>query len=74
MKKLQIVVLLLLIPVLFYLNANDQPASKKKIPKLLIKNSTYDAGKILRGEELKHTFTVKNKGTADLRIKKVDPG
>lgn len=34
----------------------------------------YNAGEIWEGKEIVHTFTIKNTGTAQLNIKKVDAG
>ncbi len=43
-------------------------------PSLVISNPTYEAGKVLEGSEIVHTFVLKNEGTKDLIIKNVKPG
>ncbi len=48
---------------------NDLPA-----PVAIIDKSTYDAGKVLRGELVTHVYIVKNMGDADLIIENVKPG
>ncbi len=40
----------------------------------MISNPTYEAGKVLEGSEIVHTFVLKNEGTKDLIIKNVKPG
>jgi hypothetical protein len=42
-------------------------------PKLVIAKTEHSFGEIKAGEELKHTFIIKNEGTADLVIKNVAP-
>ncbi len=43
-------------------------------PKISIDSYHYDAGEVYEGDELIHTFIVKNTGTAELNIKNVKPG
>ncbi len=43
-------------------------------PKLVVVESTFNAGKVIEGEDIVHTFILKNKGTKDLIIKDVKPG
>ncbi len=48
---------------------NDLPQ-----PTVVIDNKIFDAGKVLKGETVKHVFTVKNTGNANLLIEDVKPG
>ena len=43
-------------------------------PSALIEVTRHDFGEIFERKLYKHTFMVKNVGTADLRIEKVQPG
>ncbi len=43
-------------------------------PSALIEVTRHDFGEIFEQKFYKHTFIVKNVGTADLRIEKVQPG
>ena len=50
----------------------SQPAGQ---PKLVIDQETYDAGEIYKsGKNLDHVFTVKNTGSAELKILSATPG
>ena len=51
----------------------SQPLSKKNgnSPKIHFEKTTHTFTSVFEGEELSHTFTVFNRGTADLDIKKV---
>ena len=42
-------------------------------PTIHIENKTFDFGEVPRGQLIKHEFTVTNKGTAPLEIKKIQP-
>jgi len=46
----------------------------EKQPSLSIDSPSYDAGAVWEGDEVIHTFTIKNTGTAQLDIKKVKGG
>jgi hypothetical protein len=48
--------------------------STKNQAQISLDSTHYDAGEIWEGEEIVHTFTVKNIGTAQLIIKKVEAG
>ena len=43
-------------------------------PQMAIDDLNYDAGTVWEGEEVVHTFVIKNKGDAQLDITKVKPG
>jgi len=43
-------------------------------PKISFDSSRYDAGEVWEGDQVIHTFIVKNTGTAQLDITKVKPG
>ena len=43
-------------------------------PKISFDYLSYDAGEVYEGEDVVHTFTVKNIGTAQLEIKSVNTG
>ena len=45
-----------------------------KGPKAFFPEREFDAGEILEGKPLTHTFTVINKGDEELKIIKVRPG
>jgi len=49
-------------------------AEEKAVPRIVIVNPIFDAGKVDQGTPLKHDFFVKNTGDAELRITEVDPG
>ncbi len=50
------------------------PKPKKKGPKIFIPQPTFEAGKVVEGDSVTHTFLVKNQGNQDLIIKSVKPG
>ena len=54
--------------------AGATEAAKPGIPIVLVDMPLYDGGNVWAGDPLKHTFTLRNVGTADLRIVKVRPG
>jgi hypothetical protein len=43
-------------------------------PHLVIDSANHDVGEVWEGEDIIHSFTVKNTGTAQLAIKKVKAG
>jgi hypothetical protein len=45
-------------------------AEAPKVPKLLVEKPEHDAGNVVQGEDLKHTFIVKNVGTGVLQLKR----
>jgi hypothetical protein len=54
--------------------AGTKDAKVKEGPSLVIAQPTFEAGKVLEGDEVVHTFIVQNKGSEDLVIKNVKPG
>jgi hypothetical protein len=42
-------------------------------PKLVVDSMVYDYGEVMRGEMINHTFVIRNKGKAELIIKKAQP-
>ena len=46
---------------------------KDPAPKLVVDSMVYDYGEVIRGETIIHTFVIRNKGKADLIIKKAQP-
>ena len=42
-------------------------------PKLVVDSMVYDYGEVMRGETISHTFVIRNKGKAELIIKKAQP-
>jgi len=49
-----------------------QPASSK-VPKLVVPKTSIDFGKQAKEKSLARTFTIKNGGTAELKIDAVEP-
>ena len=49
-------------------------ASAQNQPRISFDSTSYDAGEVWEGDEVSHTFTVKNTGTVELDIKKVKTG
>jgi hypothetical protein len=43
-------------------------------PAIVIEAKEYDAGEVYEGDEVIHSFIVKNKGKGELHINKVKPG
>lgn len=43
-------------------------------PQISFDSTRYNAGEVWEGDEVFHTFTVKNEGTAQLNINRVKPG
>lgn len=54
--------------------ASDEatPASTSK-PQAVYPETTFDFGKIMEGEQIKHDFIIENKGDAPLEIHRVRP-
>jgi glutathione peroxidase len=48
-------------------------AAPKPAPKLVVNAATYDFGQVKEGEEVSHTFIVRNEGKAELVITNVSP-
>ena len=43
-------------------------------PRMVLKEQRFDAGEIMQGKLIEHTFTVVNQGDQTLEIKQVKPG
>ncbi len=43
-------------------------------PEIYIEENTYDAGDVMEGTVIEHTFTVHNRGGEILDIRKISPG
>jgi len=52
--------------------AQGKPAGKT--PRLVIDKMTVQLGEMMEGQDFQHTFRIKNKGEAKLRILSVKPG
>jgi hypothetical protein len=55
--------------------ATDKPATPPTgdQPKIVVKEMEFDAGKVIKGDQIKHEFIVENQGKATLEITKVQP-
>ncbi len=75
-KRAILVAFLFLTLVLPGLSQAGTPGKAKPAagPSLVISHPTFEAGKVLEGNEIVHTFILQNKGTKDLVIKNVKPG
>ena len=49
-------------------------ADTDKQPKIVIEEMRHDFGQIYERKVYRHTFTVRNRGTADLVVEHVKPG
>jgi len=54
--------------------STQEQVSTKNQAQISLDSTNYDAGEIWEGDELVHTFHIKNTGTAELNIKKVSAG
>ena len=54
--------------------SKKEQVSAQNQPQISFDSTHYDAGEVYEGEEVVHTFTFKNTGTAQLNINKVKPG
>jgi hypothetical protein len=56
----------------FAFAATHRPAAEAKAqPSIQVKELVFDFGEILEGTEVEHEFIVRNTGTADLNIERV---
>jgi len=55
-------------------DGQQEQSSEQNQPRISFDSTSYDAGEVWEGEEVSHTFTVKNTGTAQLDISKVRTG
>jgi len=49
-------------------------AKEEKTPRLIIRDGVFDGGTVNEGETIKHTFLIRNEGSAPLQIIDVKPG
>ena len=54
--------------------SKKEQVPRENQPQISLDSTHYDLGEVWEGEEIVHTFTVKNRGTAELNIKKVSTG
>jgi len=86
MKQFKVFLVMLMAVSLFACNNNSNKVSTKVVknsktagksekpydrPQIMFKENTYDFGKIIQGEKVKHTFHFTNTGRSDLVITKV---
>lgn len=62
-----------LIFLLFYLVLLAQEDEEKK-PKAVFVEENFDAGEVIKGTKVSHTFKIKNEGNAPLKILSAQPG
>ncbi|MFN7945605.1 MAG: DUF1573 domain-containing protein [Blastocatellia bacterium] len=55
-------------------SASAQSRSDAPQPHLSLAETEFNAGEVKQGDEVSHTFIVKNNGKANLEIKNVKPG
>lgn len=53
---------------------NPASGQSQNAPKAVFKEKIYDFGEVNRGDQLSHTFIVKNEGAGPLNILNVNPG
>jgi cytoskeletal protein RodZ len=53
---------------------SKEKTSSDKAPRIAIDSPSYDAGEVEEGQEIVHSFIVKNTGEAQLNIQNVSPG
>jgi hypothetical protein len=54
--------------------SKQEQAPTENQPQISLDSNHYDLGEVWEGDEIAHTFTVKNTGTAQLNIKNVGAG
>jgi hypothetical protein len=45
----------------------------REVPKIWIASVLHSYGEVIKGEEIRHAFVIKNQGNADLIIEKAQP-
>lgn len=50
---------------------SDQPLSSQPLPRALVKETTFDFGKVTQGTSVQHSFVIENQGEAALKIEHV---
>ena len=58
----------------FYYLWAEEKASAQAQPQISFDATSYDAGEVWEGDNVSHTFIVKNTGKVQLDITKVKPG
>lgn len=54
--------------------SQQEQSSAQAQPQISFDSTSYNAGEVWEGDEVSHTFIVKNTGTAQLNISRVRPG
>ncbi len=70
-KILKTTLSLIFLVALFFCWSGPLSAQTENAPIIHVDKTTHTFPPVFEGEELSHTFTVSNKGTIDLHIKKV---
>lgn len=72
MRKIHLLMLLCLTALLS--GSNSGLAKDLQAPRLAVAEALFNAGEVMEGDIIKHTFQVMNQGDKVLRIKNVKPG
>ncbi|UCF82545.1 MAG: DUF1573 domain-containing protein [Desulfobacteraceae bacterium] len=64
----------LILFILLFMPWSAYPQAATQGPRLVLQEREFDFGKVKEGSRITHEFTVQNKGSAPLEIKKVSPG
>ena len=71
MKKTGRIMFTVILSAFFFMNFSPPSFSQEHAPIIQVAHTVHVFPAVFEGEELSHTFTVFNKGTTDLLIKKV---
>ena len=74
MKNSVAIMVYLLIVILLIFPGPAFSQDSQGIPLLALKERQFDFGKVKEGSSITHAFTIQNKGSVPLEIKKVSPG